>query len=374
MAFLTKGFVVFAVMGVTVLPFLVWERRFKDLPGLAWLPALVVMIVSLPWAVAVYLREPDFWHYFVVVEHLHRFASQDAQHAEPVWYYIPILLGGMLPWLFVTPAAFSGLPGNGNRSIIRFCTCWLIFPFIFFSLSDGKLGTYILPILPAFVILLTLGMRAYLLKEHRTLLKGGLLILAAVSALAAIVFLFIPLESWGKGTEFSCSQLIVKHALAGAALCWSIITVAAALKKPIGYGGLLATAAGTALMLCSLHFSLSTMTHRRKMPVAFLESRKKEIAAADLVVSSSYLAPAAAWAVKRTDIDIMIRGGELQYGLDFDDAQNKLLDFETFTKLAEEHKNSTILIISDKTLRKYAPHLPQPASVETCCGICVVRF
>jgi hypothetical protein len=116
------------------------------------------------------------------------------------------------------------------------------------------------------------------------------------------------------------------------------------------------------------------MTHRRKMPVAFLESRKKEIAAADLVVSSSYLAPAAAWSVERTDIDIMIRGGELQYGLDFDDAQNKLLDFETFTKLAEEHKNSTILIISDKTLRKYAPHLPKPASVETCCGICVVRF
>jgi 4-amino-4-deoxy-L-arabinose transferase len=114
-AFLTKGFVAFAFTGVVVTPFLLWECQWKKLFTMAWWPLAAVLAVSAPWCIAVHLHEPDFWHYFVVIEHLHRFSSSDAQHAEPVWYYIPMLLEGMVPWLFILPAAIRGLAAEDSE-------------------------------------------------------------------------------------------------------------------------------------------------------------------------------------------------------------------------------------------------------------------
>ena len=61
LAFLTKGFLAFAVPVVSIVPFLIWERRWKSMFALALIPAAVAVLVSLPWGILIHLRESDFW-------------------------------------------------------------------------------------------------------------------------------------------------------------------------------------------------------------------------------------------------------------------------------------------------------------------------
>jgi 4-amino-4-deoxy-L-arabinose transferase-like glycosyltransferase len=148
---LTKG----PVAVLLVLPSLVLHHwLFTGAVGMRWRPlvvfAAVVLAVNLPWYVAVWVREPEFGVYFFVQHNLQRFLDP-FDHLEPVWYYAPVLLGGLLPgtllvWAFTRwllsgdPAAAAGRsPALG---FVLLAGGWCV---LFFSLSGCKLPTYILP-------------------------------------------------------------------------------------------------------------------------------------------------------------------------------------------------------------------------------------
>jgi 4-amino-4-deoxy-L-arabinose transferase len=157
-AFLIKGFLAFVIPVVVIAPFLLLQKRWRDIFVLPWLPLIVVLVVVVPWAISIHLHEGDFWRYFFWEEHIARFAAEDAQHRAPFWYYIPVLIGGALPWVFLFPAAISGLiKRRDDNLLVKYSLCWLIFPFLFFSISKGKLGTYILPVFVPLIILFSIG-------------------------------------------------------------------------------------------------------------------------------------------------------------------------------------------------------------------------
>jgi len=97
-AFLTKGFLAFAIPVVAIVPFMIWEGRFKELFIIPWLPIIAAVLVVIPWAVMVHFKAPDFWHFFVWIEHIKRFLSSGAQHHESFWYYIYLFPAAALPW------------------------------------------------------------------------------------------------------------------------------------------------------------------------------------------------------------------------------------------------------------------------------------
>jgi 4-amino-4-deoxy-L-arabinose transferase-like glycosyltransferase len=112
----------------------------------------VVIGVSLPWYVGIYLREPAFLKHFFWEHNVLRFA-QPFDHLQPVWYYAPILLGGLLTGsvLFVAylrallrerPSSPRPSPAGGFWLLAG---GWCVF---FFSCSGSKLPTYILPAYP----------------------------------------------------------------------------------------------------------------------------------------------------------------------------------------------------------------------------------
>jgi len=115
--------------------------------------AAVVVAVNLPWYVAIYRQEPAFLKHFFWEHNVLRFL-QPFDHLQPVWYYVPILLGGLLPGtvLFVVYLR-SLLLGGPDAAALRSPAggFWLLaggWCVVFFSVSGSKLPTYVLPAYP----------------------------------------------------------------------------------------------------------------------------------------------------------------------------------------------------------------------------------
>jgi len=163
LGFLTKGFLAFAVPVLALVPYLLLQRRYFDLFRMSLLPLFAAVLVSLPWAMLIHSREPDFWHFFFWNEHIRRFLADNAQHKESFWFFVLTAPAMFIPWTFMIPAAAPGIrallkePGVKGR-LLRLSVCWLAIPFLFFSFSNGKLLTYILPCFPPAAILMSFGL------------------------------------------------------------------------------------------------------------------------------------------------------------------------------------------------------------------------
>jgi 4-amino-4-deoxy-L-arabinose transferase-like glycosyltransferase len=154
-AFMVKGFLALLLPGAAIAFFLLWMRDWRAFLTLPWAALAGFLALALPWALAQHSAEPDFWMYFILVEHLGRFTGDGAErHPQPFWFYIPVLLGGLLPFtVFAYSIVKGGLKLDWRASANRFLAAWIIIPFIILSISSGKLGTYILPLFPALTLL-----------------------------------------------------------------------------------------------------------------------------------------------------------------------------------------------------------------------------
>ncbi|MEX7634357.1 lipid IV(A) 4-amino-4-deoxy-L-arabinosyltransferase, partial [Serratia marcescens] len=210
MGFMTKGFLALAVPVIAVIPIVIQQRRIKDLLCYGPVAIVTATLLSLPWALAIAQREPDFWNYFFWVEHIQRFAEDNAQHKAPFWYYLPVLLAAVLPWLALLPGALlKGWRERVQRPELFFLLSWALMPLIFFSIAKGKLPTYILPCMAPLALLMTAyaedyaaTLRARLFKANAWLnglfgLIGIVALVVLSSGLLPKAHLFTPQE-WPK--------------------------------------------------------------------------------------------------------------------------------------------------------------------------------
>lgn len=117
----------------------------------------VLLLVNLPWYIAIGLRAPVFLRYFFWEHNVVRFVAP-FDHIRPVWFYLPILLLGLLPVGVVAPALIRHLLSGSRRKLIQrtpelgfflIAGLWCVF---FFSMSGSKLPTYILPAFPPLML------------------------------------------------------------------------------------------------------------------------------------------------------------------------------------------------------------------------------
>src|SRR3569832_62893 len=117
---------------------------------------LLFFAITTPWLVLVSLKNPEFPHFFFIHEHLQRFTSKIHHRAGPWHYFIPILLVGILPWLgMLAQSLWSARHEEAKRfQPKKMLLIWAVFIFFFFSISNSKLPSYILPIFPALALLI----------------------------------------------------------------------------------------------------------------------------------------------------------------------------------------------------------------------------
>lgn len=162
LGFLMKGPVALAVPALVLLP--IWWREHRRLPisPRALAGALVVFaLVGLPWYGLMTARHGvEYLESFFVADNLERFATDRFNEPRPFWFYLPILLGGMLPWsvyLAVVPFGSALAVLRRQRQLTHDewrLVLWAAMPLLLFTLSIGKQPRYILPVLPPVAILL----------------------------------------------------------------------------------------------------------------------------------------------------------------------------------------------------------------------------
>ncbi len=157
LGFLTKGPVAVAIPFATSLLFFTLKGRFRDWLRAVFNPPGIVLflVIVLPWYLAITLREgPGFLLGFLLEHNLGRFQAPMEGHSGPIWYYIPVLLGGILPWTTVLLIALWRLRHRLGDDLTGFLLIWFGFVFILFSLAGTKLPHYLLyGMTPLFILM-----------------------------------------------------------------------------------------------------------------------------------------------------------------------------------------------------------------------------
>src|SRR5579864_3088565 len=164
-----------------------------------WLPGILLFCaIALPWYVAVQIRNPQFFREFILQHNLARFSSDLYHHRAPFWYYLPVTVIALVPWIVFVIAALIETVRIWRRErktvspepdlewqFNLFACCWFAVPIVFFSFSQSKLPGYILPAIPAGAALLADYLRRQLEYEHNV--SKGLALLHALVAAAPMI-------------------------------------------------------------------------------------------------------------------------------------------------------------------------------------------
>ena len=156
LATLSKGLIGIVLPGAVLTLYTIITRDWR-----MWLRLhlgkgiLLFLAITAPWFILIALRNPEHPHFFFIHEHFDRFTSGVHKRGGPWYYFIPLMVLGILPWLGYL---FSSVAAGWKKETSRFqpllmAWIWAIFFFVFFSVSGSKLPGYIVPIFPALALI-----------------------------------------------------------------------------------------------------------------------------------------------------------------------------------------------------------------------------
>ncbi|HEY8548903.1 MAG TPA: phospholipid carrier-dependent glycosyltransferase, partial [Vicinamibacterales bacterium] len=205
--------------------------------GLTWgqlfAGGVLLLVVAVPWYLAMTMTHGiEYLERFFVGENLERFATDRYNERRPFWFYVPIVVGGLIPWspllaLWVRPAV-RVLRGQRRLTELEWrLILWAAVPLIFYTLSVGQQPRYILPVLPALAILASRTM-LHRIDQARTLGRRHLPLVWAVTGSAVILLVLALLLHRARPLLFALSPfsgrigtiVIVLAGLTLIALAW----------------------------------------------------------------------------------------------------------------------------------------------------------
>jgi 4-amino-4-deoxy-L-arabinose transferase-like glycosyltransferase len=326
---LAKGPVAPFLAAMIIVIYATTVRELRFVIKTLWLPGILLFCaVSLPWYIAVQIRNPQFFREFILQHNLQRFSQNLYHHTEPVWYYLPVMAAALIPWtVFVIGAIVQPLrswwmnrnasrryEGEAAGQFIVFACCWLIVPCLFFSVSQSKLPGYILPAVPAGALLLTDYMSRHLKHGKDEMVPVWLAVLHSLLAAAPIV------------PALLIAYLITQHRLPGGQPM--LVALAAAFVLCAGIALTLARKSGLHMLrfVTLIPVVLTVGAVLKLGSVSLDQTLSARPLALEIAAMESHPLPLAVYRVRR----------ELEYGLTF--YRNRLtFNYDWGSVPSEEH-------------------------------------
>jgi 4-amino-4-deoxy-L-arabinose transferase-like glycosyltransferase len=174
-AILTKGLSGVAIVGLAHVTVLLIERRLRVAVIVGGALALITgLAVAAPWFMAMEQAHPGYLDYYLFQRHVLGFTTATQRHGKSAWhYYLPVVLGGGLPWILYAPFTMGRRRPRASDPITesrfadgaRLGWSLLLTGTLFLSLSKSKLLTYALPLFPAIALLAAV---AWLARQQRS--------------------------------------------------------------------------------------------------------------------------------------------------------------------------------------------------------------
>jgi 4-amino-4-deoxy-L-arabinose transferase-like glycosyltransferase len=278
LAVLSKGLIGLVLPGAALVLYTLIERDWRLIGRLRLVAGITLLLaLTLPWFVAVSRANPEFFHFFFIHEHFERFLTKQHGRYQPPYYFIPVLLAGMLPWtITLLDTLFRAWKRNPQQrfQVQRFLLLWAAVVFVFFSVSDSKLVSYILPMFPALALLIgarlsTISARALAWQTLPAAL-AGIALLALLPGIERYASREVPVEMFRDYADWliAAGLLQIAGALACAWLAWRGRTGAALLAL-----------AGTGLLFAQLALSGHESLSRANSAYHIVQKIKPELKA-----------------------------------------------------------------------------------------------
>lgn len=237
---------------------------------------------------------------------------------------------------------------------------WIAMPFLFFSIAKGKLPTYILPcFMPLSILMARYALDAAKAGAKALRINGminlgfGLIGLVAVLVVSPWGVMHKPV--WTKIELYKCLLAAIAFAV-WALMGWLAI-------KDNGRRWTLAAICplGVALLV---GFAIPDRVIDSKQPQFLVDIVSESLAPSRYVLTNSVgIGAGLAWELKRDDIILYERQGELKYGLGWPDAQSKFVSTQAFADWLAAHRQQgpiSLVLLMDKgeTMNELA--LPKP--------------
>ncbi|MFL1491331.1 lipid IV(A) 4-amino-4-deoxy-L-arabinosyltransferase [Pseudomonas antarctica] len=342
MGFMTKGFLAWLLPVLIAVPYMLWQRRLGELLRYGPIAIGVALLLCLPWVWAIHLQEPDYWRFFFWHEHIRRFSSDNAQHARAWWFFLPIMVVACLPWAALLPSTVLKAWKDKGQPAIIFLALWLLLPLVFFSLSNGKLPTYIMPCLLPLALLMGHAVIDLVSRgKTRALRVNGLLNLAiGVGALVALIYLQIgnPLYSNSHAEMYSLSLTFI------VLLGWILSNVLQAFR-PLTLWAM--PALGIGLLVALLPAGMPEEVTDTEMPDQFVLQHLDELQQTHALISNELgSASALSWRLRRPEVAFYDTQGELSYGLKYADSMHRKVDLDSIqTWLTDARQQGSVGVL-----------------------------
>ncbi|MFL1564714.1 lipid IV(A) 4-amino-4-deoxy-L-arabinosyltransferase [Pseudomonas sp. O64] len=341
MGFMTKGFLAWLLPVLIALPYAIWQKRFGELLGYGVVAVVVAIVVSLPWALAVHLQEPDYWNFFFWHEHIQRFAGDDAQHAEPFWYYLPLMVAFSLPWVALLPSTVKQAWLDKRLPKTAFLLLWLLMPLAFFSLAKGKLPSYIMPCLLPLALLMGSTLSNKLAQGHGRALRinGWLNLSVGVLAVLALSWFQLKKPVYEHGEE-TLSLVLVFACLFG----WILVNLLQA-ARPLKLWA--APLIGSGLLVLLVPAALPHSVVYNKIPDQFIIDHQQELQSTTALLSNDLgAASALSWRLGRPDVALYNTVGEVKYGIAYaDTAHRKIGTTQVQQWMSDARKQGSVGVV-----------------------------
>jgi 4-amino-4-deoxy-L-arabinose transferase-like glycosyltransferase len=365
LATLAKGFVPIMLIAVTIIIFLLTEKKISFLKELKWIKGIsIYCLVVLPWLLMISIREKEFFYFFVIDQQILRFLTSKHKRTGSIFYFFPVLLGGMFPWSLFIPRSMVKL---WNKSELRLFIIWSCVVFIFFSISKSKLPPYILPIFPSLSIVIGHLFCEQWHKPDKWKMESFaytfiFFLFSAVSALG----ISGSLNQWVNQISSEAINILVN--LKGFLIAVSVISIITACLfcfRKFGRYSLtfctLFTFSFLFMIILLLNLNIIDMLNTTKKISNLINEKKYNY---DYIINyASYDQTLPFYTKKR--IIIASYKGELEMGSQYNDSKNYFIDEDTLINLYKTDKR-IFCVLKEKKLNRLKEKISDKISIINC--------